>query len=46
MKFLFVNALFKVFQCSDPDRMLWKLHQKTKSDCLEKMTCNNWILKM
>ena len=28
--FLFLNGLFKVLQCSNPDSMLWKLHQKAK----------------
>ena len=28
--FLFVNGLFKVLQCWNPDSMLWKLHQKAK----------------
>ena len=27
---LFVNDLLKVLQCSNPDSMLWKLHQKAK----------------
>ena len=28
--FLFVNGLFKELQCSNPDSMLWKFHQKAK----------------
>ena len=29
-EFLFVNGLFKVLQCSNPDIIVWKLHQKAK----------------
>ena len=54
--FLFVNSLFRMLQCSNPDRnfcgsLLWKVFygnftKKRKSDSLDIMTCDNWVFKM